>query len=198
MLSIASLPDLNFFLSRPSWMWDFFRFRFRLFDVELLFASGLFCLGSIWSSRFLWRLVQRTACIWYVRARTSFFMFRLRCRCAWVIIYHTWYQVPGRCYGVYYFLLVIFFLPRYFFHSGVLGACPVTTDCIVLRRWAHVRTTTTTTTTTTKIGIVSCTKRSLYKGNHIECKIYTWYQVYCCTSHKKWQCCFRTTAFDHG
>ena len=34
------------------------------------------------------------------------------------------------------------FLPRYFFHSRVIGACPATTDCIVL--CVNVRTTTTT------------------------------------------------------
>ena len=65
----------------------FFRFWFRFFDVELLFSSGLFLQGSMWSSRFLWRLVQRAACIWYVRARTSLFVFVWgRCRCASVIM----------------------------------------------------------------------------------------------------------------
>ena len=33
----------------------------------------------------LWQLVQRTACIWYVRARTSLSILCLRCRCASVI-----------------------------------------------------------------------------------------------------------------
>ena len=73
----------------------------------------------MWSSRFLWRLLQRTACIWYVPARASpeFCLVWGVNVCASVIV----------C--VYYFLLV-FVLPRYFFLSGVIGACPVTTECV--------------------------------------------------------------------
>ena len=77
LLSVVSLPEMNFSPSLSCWSCDFL-LRFRFFDVELLFSSCLFFLGSMWSSRFLWRLVQRTACIWYVRARTSLFIFSLR------------------------------------------------------------------------------------------------------------------------
>ena len=57
-------------------------FRRRIVISILFFLSG-----SMRSSRLLWRLVQRPACIWYVRALTSFFMCCLRrCGCASVIM----------------------------------------------------------------------------------------------------------------
>ena len=46
--------NLSFFLSLP-----FFLF---LFDVEVFFSCCLFLRGSMWSSRFMWRLVQCNAC----------------------------------------------------------------------------------------------------------------------------------------
>ena len=63
LLYIASLPDLNFFLSLPSWMCDFcFRFFISIFRHRVvIFILSIFSGYSMWSSRFLWRLVQRTA-----------------------------------------------------------------------------------------------------------------------------------------
>ena len=110
LLYIASLPDLNFFLSLPSWMCDFFRFLISIFRRRVvIFIPSIFCLGSMWSSWFLWRLVlQRTLCIWYVpyvydtyAGGPPFFMFCLRCR--WMCFSHRVYHV----------LLVLFF------HRGI-------------------------------------------------------------------------------
>ena len=72
---LLSCLNWTFFLSLPFLICIFFRLWFRFFDVELSFSSCLLLTGSMWSSRFLWRLVQRTACIWYVPARTSLFIF---------------------------------------------------------------------------------------------------------------------------
>ena len=63
LLSIASLPDSNIFFS-------LFPFGFEIFSDFILdlsrssryFSSRLLFLGSMCSSRFLLRLVQRTAC----------------------------------------------------------------------------------------------------------------------------------------
>ena len=56
------LAFTKLFLSPPFWTLDFLQFRFQFFDVKLFFSSCLFLLGSMRSSRFLWRRVQRTAC----------------------------------------------------------------------------------------------------------------------------------------
>ena len=101
---IASLPDyLNFFLSVPVWICDFFDFHFEFSTLSCYFHHPVyFFLGVyVWSYRFLWRLLQRTACIWYVRARTSFFMFGLRCRCASVIMCATLCLFDFFCRGIF-------------------------------------------------------------------------------------------------
>ena len=60
---------IEVFLSLPFLVCDFSDLDIVFFYVESFFSS---CpLGNMWSSRFLSRLVQRTACIWYVRARNS-------------------------------------------------------------------------------------------------------------------------------
>ena len=51
--SISSLLDVIFF--------SYFSFDFS--TSSCYFHPVYFFLGSMWSSRFLWRLVQRTACI---------------------------------------------------------------------------------------------------------------------------------------
>ena len=60
-----------------------YRRRILFFHHVCLFAPSI---KSMWSSRFLRRLVLRTACSWYVRARNSLFKFCKRCGCAWVTI----------------------------------------------------------------------------------------------------------------
>ena len=50
-----------------------FRFLNSSFRRRVVTFTLSIFLGSMWSTRFLWRLVQCTACIRYVRARTSFF-----------------------------------------------------------------------------------------------------------------------------
>ena len=45
-------------------------------------------------------------------------------------------------YSLFVFFLPVFLQREVFFHSRVIGACPATTYCIVLRRWVDVRTTT--------------------------------------------------------
>ena len=124
--SLSSLLDVWFF---SIFDFDFSTSSCYFHPVYLVFFFWVVCM---WSSRFLWRLVQRTACIWYVRARTSFFMFCLRCRSASesVIV----------CTALW-----LFYFVGYFFHSSrVMGSCPATTDCTLLWRWVNVRTTTTT------------------------------------------------------
>ena len=65
LFSLASLPDLNFFFSLQFLICYCFDFGFDFWTyLELLFPSCPFCVGSsAWSFLFLWRLVQRTACI---------------------------------------------------------------------------------------------------------------------------------------
>ena len=73
-----SLPDLNFFLSLPFWMCDFCysfitMFRRGVVIFILSISSYFFWVVYVWSSPFLWRIAQRTACISYVRVRSFFF-----------------------------------------------------------------------------------------------------------------------------
>ena len=104
LLYIASLPDLDIFdLPSLLYLWCF-RFWFRFFDIELFFSFCPFflLLGGMCSSRFLWQLVQRTARIWYVRARNVLFRFCPTCRCASAImcayfscLFHIFYTERG-------------------------------------------------------------------------------------------------------
>ena len=89
LLSVASLPDLNSFLSLPSGMCDYFRFSISIFGVEL-FSSCLFfwvvcgLLGFWGGLHSLPHAPDDT----YAHG-PPFVMFYLRCRCASVIVYTT-------------------------------------------------------------------------------------------------------------
>ena len=117
------LAWIELFLPLRFFIFDFFDFHFD-FDFSIsscFFHPAVFLLGSMRSSRFLWRLVMRTACTWYVLARTSLFIF-------------VWGVDVCFSYHVYYSLLsFLWFFTEVFFHSRVIGACPATTDihCIV-------------------------------------------------------------------
>ena len=103
---------LYFFFSSFS----FFRFRFghRLFH-SVFFLWVLCCLLGF---SFCCDSFSICSVSWYVRTLTSPFNFRLR----YTICFS---------YCVYYLLFFICFPSEVIFRSRVIGACPVTTDCIV-------------------------------------------------------------------
>ena len=112
----------------------FFDFLFRFFDVDLLFCCfhpvyQYFFLGSMWFSRFPWRLVQTAYRMDLIRTRADLLFY------AWSEVYL--HNCSYRVYSQHYSSLVLFFLPRCFFHSRVIWACPcpAVTHCIVLWRW---------------------------------------------------------------
>ena len=113
LLSCVADVDLSFlfFCSLPS----LFRFRFR----HRLFSSCLFLLGTMLSPRFrfLLRLVWHMICILIRTYADVTFLFLSEV--------HDLFQLCVLS------SVFICFPPEVIFRSRVIGACPVTTDCIV-------------------------------------------------------------------
>ena len=126
---ISCFPACFFFSLFPFWFW--FRFRFRFFDVELFF----FFILSFSCGYYAVLSVSVATC-------TAYRMYLIR-TCADLTFIFVW---GVRCGSAIMCIILcyIFIFSEVFFHSRVIGACPATTDCIVLWRWVNVRTTTTT------------------------------------------------------
>ena len=105
----------------PSWMCDFFDFCFDFSTSSCYFHPVYFFPGNnMWSFRLPWRLVQRTACMYLIGTCADLLSFLSGLSQGWV------------CLGNRVLRFACLFLPRYFFPSRVIGACPASTDCIVL------------------------------------------------------------------
>ena len=118
-LRIPLPVSLFFFLA----FFPFTSFSFLLFSFLFRFRFGLqfvscclFLVSIMLSPRFVFRLVQRVICIWYVRTLISLFLRLLGIRFVSVIV----------C-----IIFRFIFPPEVIFHSRVIGACPVATDCVV-------------------------------------------------------------------
>ena len=102
-------------------------------------SSCLFLAGNMLSPlfRFLLRLVQHMTCTryvpWYVCMLISHFLF------VWGT--SIWFVKDCFRYCVCYLLILSVFFLGVIFRSRVIGACPVTTDCIVSMSWCRKTTT---------------------------------------------------------
>ena len=125
---ISCFPACFFFSLFPFWFW--FRFRYRFFDVELFF----FFILSFSCGYYAVLSVSVATC-------TAYRMYLIR-TCADLTFIFVW---GVRCGSdiMCIILCYIFIFSEVFFHSRVIGACPATTDCILLWRWVNVRTTAT-------------------------------------------------------
>ena len=116
-----------------SWRWFFFffpSFLFFDFDLDIIWFILSFSCGYYAVSSVSVTAATRLACDMYLDTYahwSHFFIFVWGVRLVSVIVY--------------YLLFLFAFLSKVIFHSRFIGACPVTTDCIVAM--SYVRTTTT-------------------------------------------------------
>ena len=91
---VLPCPTWTSFLALLFWMCVVFEFDFYFSTWSCYYHPVYFFLGSMWSSRCPWRLVQLISCVWCVCARTSFLRFVWgRCRCGCSVIVCTTFRL---------------------------------------------------------------------------------------------------------